>query len=132
MKRLLLFLVITFLFVAGASAKSAREIREHAAQISNAIAVPFYSYDLRSVESVISSFVKAEASILAVEIIDVNSEEVVYAGFKDDDTFSAVKTIPAENLLIFNPLLMRLTTKVKTLEPSGSTILKKRSQFQPI
>jgi len=96
MKRILLILVIMFLFVAGASADSAREIRKHAVQISNAIAVPLYSYDLSSVESVITSIVGAEADILAVELIDFNSEEVIYAAIKSDSgALSVLKTVPA-------------------------------------
>jgi polar amino acid transport system substrate-binding protein len=94
MKRVFLVLVFLFFFVAGSSADSVREIRKHAAQISNAIAVPLFSYDLSSVDSVITSIVEAEVGILAVELIDINSEEVIYAGIKDDGAFSVIKAIP--------------------------------------
>ena len=84
MRRVLSIILLLLLFVASSIASSQQDIEGYAAQISNAIAVPLYSYDLSSVASVVESIVTDEDAIRAVDLIDVNSEEVIFQGYKND------------------------------------------------
>ena len=93
MRRVLSIILLLLLSVASSIASSQQNIEEHAAQISNAIAVPLYSYDLSSVASVVESIVTDEDAIRAVDLVDVNSEKVIFQGYKND-AGSFVKKAP--------------------------------------
>ncbi len=93
MRRVLFVILLFLMCVTSSLANSSQNIEEHAAQISNAIAVPLYSYDLSSVASVVESIVTDEDAIRAVDLVDVNSEEVIFQGYKND-AGSFVKEAP--------------------------------------
>ena len=53
--------------------------------IAEAIATSFYAYDMNAVASVIRTIVTDDADVRGVELVDMNSESVVFEAFREDD-----------------------------------------------
>lgn len=95
MKRVLLTLMLMLITATILIAGQSQEIQGLANKIADAIAVPLYSYDLNSVASVIEIIAKDDESIRAIDLVDANSEEVIFTGFKStNDSFIVAEPIP--------------------------------------
>ena len=53
--------------------------------IAEAIATSFYAYDMNAVASVIRTIVTDDSDVRGVELVDKNSESVVFEAFREDD-----------------------------------------------
>ena len=91
MKRVLLTLMLMLITATILIAGQSQEIQGLANKIADAIAVPLYSYDLNSVASVIEIIAKDDESIRAIDLVDANSEEVIFTGFKSTNDFFIVQ-----------------------------------------
>ena len=97
MKRVFLTLLLLLASTMSPMAAQQPDAKEQANKIAKAIAVPLYGYDTYSVTSVIETMVNDNDAIRAVEIIDANSEAVIFEAYKtDDNTFHTGKPIPEE------------------------------------
>ncbi len=95
MKSFLVTIILFLLTVTCLFADQRVEIREHADKVANAIAVPLYGYDLVSVASVIKSMLKDNDTVRAVDIVDTNSETIIFEAYKaDNNIFHTNKPIP--------------------------------------
>ena len=97
MKRYFLILILILVVAMNAMAAQETDLQEQANKIANAISVPLYGYDIHSAGSVIETMVNDIDAIRAVEIIDANSESVIFKAYKsDDNTFHTDQPIPEE------------------------------------
>ena len=95
MKKVLLSLILLVVTATSLMAVQSQDVQGQAEKIASAISGPFYNYDLNTVALVIETLSKHDESIRAVDLVDVNSEEVIFAGYKrDDDSFLADTPIP--------------------------------------
>jgi ABC-type amino acid transport substrate-binding protein len=92
------FFLIPILLIATAMwlmAEQRLDAQAQARKIASAIRVPLFGYDLGSVASIIKSMVNDADAIRAVEIIDSNSEEMIFEAHKNEDnTFLSGEPIP--------------------------------------
>jgi PAS domain S-box-containing protein len=97
MKRVFLTLLLLLAFTMSPMAAQQPDVQEQANKIANAIAVPLYGYDIHSVASIIKTMVNDNDAVRGVEIIDANSEAVIFGAYKtDDNTFHSGESIPEE------------------------------------
>ena len=97
MKRYFLTLILFLTVAMSAMAAQEPDVQEQANRIAAAISVPLYGYDIRSVTSVIETMVKDNHAIRAVEIIDANSESVIFQAYKtNDNSFHSGEPITSE------------------------------------
>ena len=82
MKRFILALILFLASTMSPMADQQLDLQEQANKIANAIAVPLFGYDMGSVASVIKTMVNDNDAIRAVEIIDANSESVIFKAYK--------------------------------------------------
>ena len=95
MKRFFLIPILLIATAMGLTAQQRLDPQEQARKIASAIGVPLFGYDLGSVASIIESMVNDADAIRAVEIIDSNSEEMIFeAHKKEDNTFLSGEPIP--------------------------------------
>ncbi len=95
MKRVLITLLLLLLTATSLTAVQSPDLKGRADKLARAISVPFYSYDMDTVALVIETLTRDNESIRAVDLVDANSEKVIFAGYKrDDDSFLADVPIP--------------------------------------
>ncbi|NOQ40903.1 MAG: transporter substrate-binding domain-containing protein, partial [Desulfuromusa sp.] len=95
MKRVFITLILLLMTATSLMAGQSQNLQGRAENLARAISVPFYSYDLDTVASVTETLIEDSESIRAVDLIDANSGEVIFAGYKrDDDSFLVDVPIP--------------------------------------
>ena len=91
------FVIILLTFcLTNSSFSQDNNIQEKSQNFSDAIAVPLYSYDLTSVESILKPFITNDQLIQAVELVDSNTDSVIIQGYKEGEIFHTQKAIPLE------------------------------------
>jgi len=72
----------------------AEDVEDRARTIGDAIAAPFYSYDLTSAGSIIRSLIADDKHILAFELIDSNTDSVIINAYKENGELITDRPIP--------------------------------------
>jgi polar amino acid transport system substrate-binding protein len=95
LQRFFLTLILLLASTMSLMADQRLELQDQANKIANAISVPLFGYDMGSVASVIETMVTDNDTIRAVDILDSNSDSVIFGAYKkDDNTYHSGEPIP--------------------------------------
>ena len=96
MKKTLLTIVLLLAAATNLMSAQKPDMQGQAEEIANAITTPLYNYDIDSVTSIVKTIAGDNDIIRAIDLIDSNSNDVVFAAYKtDDNTYTQAE--PPEN-----------------------------------